>query len=77
MDYQPFHKSHRSDRSRSAVDHLLVNPIACCYDMSCIIQTQPKKHVLDHADFVAPTHKHELDHEVVIDDLVHDVYDDL
>ena len=45
--------------------------------MSCIIQTQPKKHVLDHADFVAPTHKHELDHEVVIDDLVHDVYDDL
>ena len=51
--------------------------MACCYDMSCIIQTQPKKHVLDHADFVAPTHKHELDHEVVIDDLVHDVYDDL
>ena len=28
----------------------------------CIVQIQPRKHVLDHAVFVAPTRKHELDH---------------
>ena len=28
----------------------------------CIVQIQPRKRVLDHADCTAPTRQHELDH---------------
>ena len=28
----------------------------------CVLQTQPRKHVLDHADDAALTRQHELDH---------------
>ena len=28
----------------------------------CVVQIQPRKHVLDHADYTAPTRQHELDH---------------
>ena len=29
---------------------------------SCTVQIQPRKHVLDHADYAAPTRQHEVDH---------------
>ena len=28
----------------------------------CTVQVQPRKHVLDHADYTAPTRQHGLDH---------------
>ena len=28
----------------------------------CIVQIQPRKYVLDDADYAAPTRQHELDH---------------
>ena len=28
----------------------------------CVVQTQPRKYVLDHAGYTAPTLQHELDH---------------
>ena len=37
----------------------------CRYGMlcrTCIVQTQPTKHVLDHVGRTAPTRQHELDH---------------
>ena len=39
--------------------------LICRYDILCrirIVQIQPKKHILDHADFTTSIRQHELDH---------------
>ena len=35
---------------------------------SIVVQTQPRKHALDRADYTAATRQHELDHTDLIDD---------
>ena len=45
------------------LDHLYI--LTCRNEMLCricIVQIQPRKYVLDHADYEAPTMPHELDH---------------
>ena len=39
--------------------------LTCCYDVLCgicVVQIQPKNHVLDYAGYWTPTRQHELDH---------------
>ena len=51
-----------SNRSRSTVGNL--DPDLPLYEMLrmiCIVQVQPRRYVLDHADYTAPTRQHELD----------------
>ena len=64
-------RSYRSYRSYTSytdqIDHDLyhLQILPCRYEMLCRICTvhiQPRKHVLDHADYTVPTRQHELDH---------------
>ena len=52
---------HQIDHDLDHLDHLY---LTCRYEMCgiCIVQIQPRKHVLDHAGYTASTRQHELDH---------------
>ena len=55
-----FHPSDISDRYD--LDHLDPNLPWRRLCRICVVQIQPRKHVLDHAGYTAPTRQHELDH---------------
>ena len=56
--YQVYH-----DLSNLQIDHDLQQILTYRYDIFCricIVQIQPRKHALDHADCMGPTLQHEL-----------------
>ena len=54
---------HRSNQGNTQITIQIIQIINCRYEILCRIlpaQTQPRKHVLDRADFAAPKRQHEL-----------------